>query len=236
MDKYPNLWTRPETEGVLARHLLASDVAAARRLAEDALGKAERHQSAVIANCIRAVIAASFDIEGNPDQAQELWLRVWREGLRLGDTFALYDLFVMPAAPQHDVGPIRLDDRFIAALQEFAESAVPTYALAKQNGLAQVSMALLGSAVRAGCGITTWSADLGRTTSSATAGLVDLRVSLDEVRQCGFAVHGAASQAVAWFLPPQQRQPFKERWWSAWDTAFEQIQASMEARGRRMQA
>jgi len=92
MDKYPHLWTRPETEGVLARHLLAHDVAAARTLAEDALTSSDRHGSAVIANGIRAVTAAVRDIEGKADEAQDLWLRVWQDALRLGDMFALYDI------------------------------------------------------------------------------------------------------------------------------------------------
>jgi len=48
MDKYPNLWTRPETEGVLGRHLLAHNVAAARTIAENALARSDRHRSAVL--------------------------------------------------------------------------------------------------------------------------------------------------------------------------------------------
>lgn len=236
MDKYPNLWTRPETEGVLARHLLAHDAAAARMLAEEALAKSERHKSTVIANGIRAAIAAARDIEGNAAEAQDLWLRVWQDALRLGDMFSVYDLFVIPGAPKHDVGPIRMDDRFIAALQEYAENAVPAYALTKRNGLADVSMALLRSAILAGSGATEWSTNLGAQTAAAAAGLAALRVSPDEVRRCGFAVHGAAAQAVAWLLPPQQRQSFKERWRSAWDAAFEQMRASMGSRVQRLQA
>jgi len=97
-------------------------------------------------------------------------------------------------------------------------------------------MALLRSAIRAGSGITEWSDNLGTKTAAAAAGLVALRITPDEVRRCGFAVHGAASQAVAWLLPPQQRLAFKERWWSAWDAAFEQMHASLGSRGQRLQA
>ena len=236
MDKYPTLWTRPETEGVLARHLLAHDVAAARTLSEAALARSDRHQSAVIGNGIRAVIAAARDLEGNAVEAQDLWLRVWKDALRLGDMFSLYDIFVIPAAPKHDVGPVRLDDRFVTALQEYAENAVPAYALTKRNGLADASMALLRSAIRAGSGITDWNANLGAQTAAAAAGLAALRISPDEVRRCGFAMHGAASQAVAWLLPPQERQLFKERWWSAWDAALEHMHAAMGTRGQRLQA
>jgi hypothetical protein len=236
MDKYPTLWTRPETEGVLARHLLAHDVPAARTLAETALATSDRHRSAVIGNAIRAVIAAGRDLEGDAGEAQDLWLRVWKDALRLGDMFSLYDIFVIPAARKHDLGPIRVDDRFIAALQEYAENTVPTYALTKKNGLAGVSMALLRSAIRAGSGITEWSADLGAQTAAAAAGLAALRITADEVRRCGFAMHGAASQAVAWLLPPQDRQLFKERWWSAWDAALEHMHAAMGTRGQRLQA
>jgi hypothetical protein len=131
---------------------------------------------------------------------------------------------------------MRIDHRFLAALQEYAENAVPAYALSKRNGLADASMALLGSAIRAGSGIANWSENLGAQTAVASDGLAALRITPGEVRRCGFAVHGAASQAVAWLLPPQQRQTFKERWWSAWDAAFEQMHASLRTRGQRLQA
>ena len=236
MDRYPDLWTRPETEGVVARHLLASDVAAAKSLAQAALGRSERHQSAVIANGIRAVIAAALDIEGKADEAQDMWLGIWQDALRLGDRFALYDMFVIPAAPRHDVGPMRLDDRFVVALQEYAEKTVPAYALTKKNGLAEVSMALLRSAVRAGNGASDWSAHLRAQTTLASTSLAALRISANDVRRCGFAVHEATSQAVAWLLAPQLRQPFLERWRSAWDAAFGQMEATMGADGLRLQA
>jgi hypothetical protein len=229
LEKYPRLWTRPETEGVIARHMLSTDPAAARTLAEKALDDARRHESAVISNGIRAVIAAALDTEGRADDAQTVWLDVWEDALRLSDMFALYDMFVIPAAPKRDVGSLRLDDRFVSVLQQLIERTVPTYALSKKNNLDDVSMALLRSAVLAGTEKPEPHAKLLGQTQLAAAGLTRLRTSVDEARRCAFEARRVAARAVGWLLPPEARQAFNERWSTAWEIAVKHMHTSMGA-------
>jgi hypothetical protein len=143
--------------------------------------------------------------------------------------FALYDMFVMPAALKHDVGSLRLDDRFVSVLQQLIERTVPTYALSKKNNLDDVSMALLRSAVLAGTEKPEPHAKLLGQTQLAAAGLTRLRTSVDEARRCAFEARRVAARAVGWLLPPEARQPFNERWSAAWEIAVKHMHTSMGA-------
>ncbi|MDQ6767390.1 MAG: hypothetical protein M3Z41_06235 [Candidatus Eremiobacteraeota bacterium] len=236
MEKYPNLWTRPETQGVVARHMLASDPAGARALAEAALERARHHQSAVIAVSIQPVIAAALDIEGKARNAQTIWLDVWEHALRFGDEFALYDMFVVPGAPQHDVGPLRFDDRFVDVLHRHIERSVTSYALTQANGLDHVSRALLRMAVMAGCARPESHAALIAQAKSAAAGLLRMHVSIDKARRVGASAARVAARAAGWLLTPQQRPVFQERLLAHWATAMEVIQSSMDSELLRLRA
>jgi len=234
--QYPHLWTRAETEGVIARHELAHDPASALSLALAALTLAQRHKSAVIGAYIEGAIAAARDLLGHEAEAQTLWLAVWERALQLRDEFALYDLFVIPAAPQHDIGPLRLDERFLGVLQRHIERVVPAFVFTQQNGLDGASTALLQAAVLNAIGKPAQRAKLAVQAQKLGRSLTRLHIPADQTKRVAALAARAATHALTRLLPPERRQHFQERFFAAWIAAIDQVQSAMFADVTRLRA
>ncbi len=236
IQRYPDLWTRAETDGVVARHLLATDNVAARALAESALARAQAHEAELIGTAIKAVIAAALDLDQRPEEAQACWLEVWQNALARGDMFALYDMFVVPHAPVHDVGPLRLDDRFFEVLQAHVESSVPGYTLTRSHDLERASLSLLRACVCAAIGKPEPHAKVIADTRQLGGGLVRAQVADDKARRQGDAAARVVARAAGWLVPPHERQAFRERLMAQWDIALELVQKSMSPQEHRLHA
>src|SRR4029077_6647066 len=120
-ERYPRVWTKALTEAVAARHVLAIDPVASKIAAESALALAVHHESPMLASYAQVSLAAALDVLGKQQEAQRLRLTAWEKALRIGDHFALYDVFVHPYAPAQDIGSMTLDDAFVGTLQKYIE-------------------------------------------------------------------------------------------------------------------
>lgn len=200
-ERYPRVWTKALTEAVAARHMLATDPMAAMRAAESALALATRHESPMLASYAQVSLAAALDRLGNEHEAQRLRVAAWEAALRIGDRFALYDLFVHPQARTHDIGCMALDDAFVQALQKHIEETC-----AEKHNIVNMHMALSESLRIAVSG-----------SSAGAAAAPMMRTLPDREQQDVLAIAGrAASQAVSILLRPNERERFEERFMRAW--------------------
>lgn len=216
-DKYPKVWTRALTEAVAARHLLAKDHLASMSAAESALALAMHHESPMLASYAQVSLAAALDIFGHEEEAQRLRLTAWKTALRVGDQFALYDVFVHPFARTHEIGCMRLDDDVIETLQEHVDETFKD-ALA----IGDVRAALGASLRIAAC-------DSNNEEPSGAR----LHAVNHDRREALAAAGKAASEAIVILVPPSDRPILEERFMRAWGGLTNPVFASNSDEERR---
>jgi hypothetical protein len=226
-ERYPDVWVRADTEGVWARHLLATDPRASRDAAQFAHDLGSRHGSPVLTSYARVSLAAALDLLGEHERAQEERVAAWESALHHEDKTALYDLFFAPAAPAHDIGLMRLDERFVAAVQRHLEARFPAYAATCVGGMRSSSQALLRHCLRAATGAPTAQAKLAAHARTLASGLLEMeRDPIQTQRFIGVAGR-ALGRAVAYCLPPDGRPEFEKRFSSAWKSLSDEIVSLM---------
>jgi len=200
-EQYSRVWTKALTEAVAARHVLSTDPTASLQVAESALALATHHGSPMLASYAQISLAAALDALGNEREAQRLRLEAWESALRIGDRFALYDLFVHPHARPHDIGCMTLDEAFVLALQRYVEETF--------GGVrAVVNMrSVLSESLRIAV-----SASPGQESAVSMVRALPDREQQDAVAMAGTA----ASQAVSILLAPRERRRFEKRFMHAW--------------------
>lgn len=226
-EKYPNVWTRSHTEAVAARHLLATDPQASLDVAEFALALAREHSSPVLAAFAQASLAAALDVLGQAAKAQEMRIVAWEAAARNLDEFARYDMFVIPAAPVHDIGCMKLDADFVAAVNRLAEEVIPAYPLTRANGLQECSTAILRACLEGTVGKARWQAELGPHISSLARALRSRRITVENAQRSAGAAARTIAHAVSACLRPENRQAFNDGFSRVWSETSVALAAKM---------
>jgi hypothetical protein len=213
VEKYPEAWPRALAEAVRGRHLVRRDPHAALAASEFALELASRRECPAYKAYAQVSVAGSLDALGEPGRASQLRIAAWETGLRLGDQFTLYDLFYDPAAPVRDVGPMNADDAFVSVVaRHVARDAPPFSELNRIVGAEQSSSlvrrclewALAPKGAKRQGYLRPHTHEPGKT-----------EVALGYLKSVG--EHTA--RALAWYVAPDQREAFAQRFASDWHTA-----------------
>jgi hypothetical protein len=226
-EKYPDVWVRADAEGVWARHVLNGDPIASKDAAEFALALGSRHASPVLEAYAKASLAAALDAAGEDERAQALRIAAWETALAHDDRMALYDLFFVPAAPVHDIGPMRLDKAFVAAVQRHLEARFPAYASTCEGGLRESSEALLRHCLGGVVGSPAPQAKRSTHARALARGLLETQRDQAQTQRFIDVAGRMLGHAVGYCTAPQERQDFEKRFSAAWQALSDEIGSLM---------